>query len=263
MRGAQTGQTNVTAAGTQIQSVARASRILVFLARQGDGRTATETATALQIAVPTVYHLLNTLVAEGLVAKDSRRRYHLGPQIGLLSDAFRNELAPPEYLLGPLHRLSQSTGETVYLSAWRHGDIVVLACIEGDGPVRVRGPHIGMSGFAHARASGKLLLAFAPAAEREAYLRTHTLERLTPRTVVDPDKLAAELELTSRRGYALDVEEFREDVRCVAAPVLERGAVTAAYTISTPANRFRLRRAELIEAVQVAAASVSRGRPRA
>jgi DNA-binding IclR family transcriptional regulator len=118
-----------------------------------------------------------------------------------------------------------------------------------------------MSGFAHARASGKLLLAFATPAEREAYLRSHTLEPLTPRTVVDPKKLSAELDLASRRGYALDMEEFREDVRCVAAPVLQGEAAIAAYTISAPANRFRSRRAELVEAVLTAAASVSRSAP--
>jgi DNA-binding IclR family transcriptional regulator len=145
----------------------------------------------------------------------------------------------------------------VYLSAWRHGEVVVLACIEGNKPVRVHGPHIGMSGLAHARASGKLLLAFASPAEREAYLRTHPLEPLTPRTVVDPEKLSAELALAARRGYALDLEEFREDVRCVAAPILQGEEAIAAYTIAAPANRFRLRRTELVEAVLTAAASVS------
>jgi IclR family transcriptional regulator, acetate operon repressor len=253
----------VSAAGTRIRSVSRAARILDFLARQGEGRSATETAAALEIAVPTVYHLLNTLAAEGLVAKDSRRRYHLGPQIGLLSDAFRNELSPPEYLLARLHQLSESTGETVYLSAWRNGEVVVLACIEGNKPVRVHGPHIGMSGVAHARASGKLLLAFASPAEREAYLRNHPLERLTARTVVDPEKLAADLALAARRGYALDLEEFREDVRCVAAPILQGEEAIAAYTIAAPANRFRVRRAVLVDAVRAAAASVSISAPRA
>lgn len=231
--------------------------MLVYFAGEGDGATATETAAALGLPVPTAYHLLNTLAAEGFVVKDARRRYHLGPQVGVLADSFRNDLTPPEYLLAPLHELAETTGETVYLSAWRHGEIVVLACIEGDGPVRVRGPHIGMSGFAHARASGKLLLAFATPPEREAYLRSHTLERLTPRTLVDPAELAAELDAVAKRGYALDVEEFREDVRCVAAPIVEGGATTSAYTVSTPANRFRARRAELIEAVRSAAASVS------
>jgi DNA-binding IclR family transcriptional regulator len=62
--------------------------------------------------------------------------------------------------------------------------------------------------------------------------------------VVDPDKLSAELDLAARLGYALDLEEFREDVRCVAAPVLQAEMAIAAYTISAPANRFRLRRAD-------------------
>jgi IclR family acetate operon transcriptional repressor len=248
---------NSGTAGTQIRSVSRATRILALLARHGDGCTATEAAALLEIPVPTVHHLLSTLVAEGFVAKDSGRRYHLGPQVGVLADALRYQLTAPEYLLSPLRRLSQSTGETVYLSAWRHGEIVVLACIEGDAPVRVRGPHVGMSGFAHARASGKLLLAFANSVERETYLHAHRLEQLTARTVVDANELDAELQLIARRGYAVDEEEFREDVACVSAPIVEGGAVIAAYTISSPASRFRQRRADLVEAVQSAARSAA------
>jgi IclR family acetate operon transcriptional repressor len=57
--------------------------------------------------IATTYHLLNTLVSEGLLAKDSGRRYHLGPQIGVLADAFRRRLVPPEYLLVPLRELAQ------------------------------------------------------------------------------------------------------------------------------------------------------------
>src|SRR5207302_4231935 len=151
----------------------------------------------------------------------------------------------------------ESTGETVYLSAWRHGEVVVLACVEGNKPVRVQGPRMRMSGLAHARASGKLLLAFASPAEREAYLRNHPLEQSTPRTVVDPENLSAELDLAARRGYALDLEEFREDVRGVAAPILQGEEAIAAYTIAAPANRFRVRRAVLVDAVRTSAASVS------
>ena len=66
---------------TTIRSVARASRILVQLGEQPDGRTAKEVAVALELPLPTTYHLLGTLVAEGFVTKDSRRRYRLGPAL--------------------------------------------------------------------------------------------------------------------------------------------------------------------------------------
>ena len=119
---------------TTIRSVARASRILVHLGEQPEGRTAKEVADALSLPLPTAYHLLGTLVAEGLAAKDSRRRYRLGPALGPIADAFVRQFSPPEYLIAPLHRLADETGETAYVGAWRHDRIVVLASVEGGTP---------------------------------------------------------------------------------------------------------------------------------
>jgi IclR family transcriptional regulator, acetate operon repressor len=241
---------------TRIRSVARAAQILLFLGEQPDGRTAKETALALALPVPTAYHLLGTLVAEGLLAKDSRRRYHLGPKVGLLCDAFLRQVIPPEYLLGPLHELAETTGETAYVVGWRNDQIVVLASVEGRSAVRVSGLSVGFQGGAHARASGKALLAFAPPGLRESYLRANPLERLTARTIVDPAELRKELARIRKRGCAVDEEEFRDGVACAAAPVLAGGTAIAAYSISAPASRFRRGRRELVEAVLASAEGV-------
>jgi len=234
---------------TEIRSVARASRMLVHLGEHPEGRTAKEVADELGLALPTAYHLLGTLVAEGLLAKDSRRRYRLGPALGSIADAFVRQFSPPEYLVGPLHRLADETGETAYIGAWRHDRIVVLASVEGRNAVRVSGTHLGYVDFAHARASGKLLLAFAAEDVRSAYVALNPLVPVTPRTIVRPDEFQLELERIRLRGYAIDEEEFREGVACVAAPVLEHGYAVAAFSVSTPAERFRPRRAELTECV--------------
>ena len=191
---------------TTIRSVARASRILVQLGEQPDGRTAKEVAVALGLPLPTTYHLLGTLVAEGFVAKDSRRRYRLGPALGTIADAYVRQFSPPEYLIGPLHRLADETGETVYVVTWRHDRIVVLASVEGGSAVRVSGANLGYVESAHARASGKLLLAFASEEVRAAYLALNPLVPVTPRTIVQPDEFELELErirlarLRRRRG---------------------------------------------------------------
>ena len=237
---------------TTIRSVARASRILVHLGEQPEGRTAKEVADALSLPLPTAYHLLGTLVAEGLAAKDSRRRYRLGPALGPIADAFVRQFSPPEYLIAPLHRLADETGETAYVGAWRHDRIVVLASVEGGNAVRVSGAHLGYVESAHARASGKLLLAFASDEVRAAYLTLNPLVPVTPRTIVQPDEFELELERIRLRGYAVDEEEFREGVACVAAPVVESGNAVAAYSVSAPAERFGRRRAELIDCVLAA-----------
>jgi DNA-binding IclR family transcriptional regulator len=234
---------------TVIRSVARASRILVHLSQQPDGSTAKEVAVALALPLPTAYHLLGTLVAEGLVAKDSRRRYGLGPALGAISDSFLRQFSPPEYLVAPLHRLAHQTGETAYVVGWRHDRIVVLASVEGQNAVRVSGLHLGYIENAHARASGKLLLAYADDEMRSGYLALNPLVSVTPHTIVKADEFELELERTRLRGYAVDEEEFREGVACLAAPVLEGSRAVAAYSISAPAERFRQRRTELLEDV--------------
>jgi IclR family acetate operon transcriptional repressor len=242
----------------RIRSVSRAVEILLLVAER-EGQTAAELAQAAGLPRPTCYHLLNTLAAEGALSKNGRRRYYLGPAVGVLSDAFVSQLAPPEHLLAELHRLADTTGETTYASGWRNGEVVVLASVEGRQPIRVARLHRGFSGSAHARSSGKVLLALAAPAAREAYLDHHPLEALTRRTIVRREGLMLELGRIEERGYAVDEEEFEEGVACVSAPVLDNGKAWTAFTVSAPVERYRETRDELIRAVLAAARSASTG----
>ena len=234
---------------TVIRSVSRASQILVHLGEQQESRSAKEIAAALGLALPTAYHLLGTLVGEGLLTKDSGRQYQLGPALAAITDAYMRQFTPPDYLVGPLRRLAEVSGETAYVGCWRQNRLAVLASVEGRNAVRVSGVNIGFAGFGHARASGKVLLAFAPDALRETYLLENPLVAVTPRTIVEPGELRLELERARLVGFAVDEEEFREGVACVAAPLLESGYPVAAYSISAPVERFRRQRQELIDHV--------------
>jgi IclR family acetate operon transcriptional repressor len=242
---------------TRIQSVDRAARLLLWVTAQSDGATASEAARAIGLAVPTTYHLLNTLVASGLLAKDSRRRYGPGPKVAILAEAHLRTDRVPEYLLLPLRALAQSTGETAYLAGWRGREIRAQASVQGTSAVRVAEVERGPYRHAHARATGKLLLAFADEQLRTAYLDANPLERITERTVCDPHELEAELRRIREDGYAVDEEEFIPGVSCVAAPVLEDGIAVATYTVSAPADRFSSAREELLHAVLGAARSAS------
>jgi IclR family transcriptional regulator, acetate operon repressor len=242
---------------TQIRSVARAVQILLHLAQRGQPATAKETATALGLHVATTYHLLNTLVVEGMLTKDSSRRYQLGPNVGVLSDAFERQLSPPADLLSGLRRLAETSGETAYLSAWRQGDIVVLDSIEGSHAVRVGGLHRGTGGDAHARASGKLLLAHASPDTRESYLSSRELRAVTDHTITDAVQLEEEFNRIRDRGYSADEGEFLEGVACLSAPIFGSGVVIGAYTVSVPVARFTDSRQALVDAVVGAAGAVS------
>ncbi len=249
----------MSATATRIQSVTRAMRLLFLVADSEQGVTATEAARTLSVSVPTAHHLLGTLVAEGALARDSDRRYVMGPRIGVLCDAFTRDLRVPHYLAAPLRWIAEQTGETVYLTGWRRHLITILQCVDGVHAVRVAGLVPGVAVHAHARASGKVLLAHLAPDALGAYLESHPLVAVTDRTIVEPRDFANELKQVREQGFAVDVEEFASGVSCVSVPVLEgRQSVIAAYTISAPSDRYARHHEVLRETLLRAASSVSR-----
>lgn len=251
-----TGQGGAVPRHQTVRSVVKATQLLLCVAESNDGVTAAQAAAAIEIPLATAYHLLNTLLAEGMLSRDSARRYRLGPKIATLSLAYAKN-GPSEQLLRAVRQLAELTEETAYLSGWRDGQVVALATIEGSSAVRVGRVHAELRGCEHARASGKLMLAHLDADALEAYLATHQLESLTPYTIVDEQRLRTELDTIRHRGHAYDEDEFIEGVGCVSAPILEGETCVACLTISAPAERFRANRKQLTNAATSAAQAAS------
>ena len=240
-------EANDIVGGTRIQSVSRAARLLLAVASSDDGLTVKEVASRFDLSTPTAYHLLNTLVHERLLFKDRSKRYLLGPGASVIAGAYNRQNPIPERYSNALNVLAEESGETAYLSAWQNGAIAVLASVEGSHAVRVAGLTAGYSENVHARASGKLLLAFASHELRESVLRRTDLTAITPHTIVSRAELDREFELIREQDLAWDRQEFREGVECVSAPIRENGVVVACLTLSCPAERFALRKKDLVQ----------------
>jgi DNA-binding IclR family transcriptional regulator len=224
-------------------------------------RSVNRMAQELGTSVPTVYHLLNTLVDAKLLSRDEGRRYRFGMAMDVLSAAYAQQTVPPPELVAPLHWISETTGESAYLSAWRSGNPVVLAHLSGTHAVQVTDLRPGYRGAANARASGKVLLAFAEPADRERYLAAHPPARVTERTIVDPEMFARELEKVAEQGYATDVEEFAIGVACVAMPIWSNGVLLGSYTISAPVERYRRQQAHYLACLRKAVVMLDQNRP--
>jgi IclR family acetate operon transcriptional repressor len=242
---------------TRVHSVDRAARLLHLIASTPEHeRTVKELAAKMGTSLPSMYHLVNTLVDARLLTRDRRRLYHLGLGIGTLANAYYQQSQPPIELLDPLQAIIQATGETAYLGGLVRGELEVLAEMAGTRAVRVTDLKPGYRGAAHARASGKVLLAFSDPRERNRYLGAHPLQPLTAKTITDSAQLLAELDQVRRQGYATEVEEFTEGVACCAVPILDDGILLAAYTLAAPVERYRTSKDEYIAVLKAAAESV-------
>ena len=242
---------------TRVQSVERAARLLHLVASTPEHeRTVKDLAVKMGTSLPTMYHLVNTLVDARLLTRDRRRLYHLGLGIGTLANAYYQQSQAPPELLDPLESIIEATGETAYLGGLVRGELEVLAERAGTRAVRVTDVKPGYRGAVHARASGKVLLAFSEPEERNRYLGAQPLRALTPNTITDVTRLLAELDEVRRRGYATEVEEFTEGVACCAVPILDDGILLAAYTLAAPVERYRTSKDEYISVLKAAAESV-------
>lgn len=221
----------------RIQSAVRTISILLAVANSANGLKAKEIMDKLGLSRQVTYHLIHTLHGTGIIRKNDSNRYVLGLAAVSIAEGFSRQLAPPEHLARRVRSIVAATGETAHAGGWVDGEIVALATARGESPVGAAQIPPGYSGYAHARASGKLLLALVDPAVREAYLAKHRLEPRTMRTITDPEELMKEFERIRAQGYAVDNEEFHEGLQCLAVPVEGLGG-RFVLGISVPKGRF-------------------------
>jgi DNA-binding IclR family transcriptional regulator len=128
----------------------------------------------------------------------------------------------------------------------------VLAVARGTNAVQAAEVSQGHIGDAHARASGKLLLAYATPEVRQTYLDSRKLTRITPSTITSREALEREFEAIRERGYSEDDEEFALGLCCLAVP-LDGGYSPFALSLSAPRERFVEERDRYIETLRRAA----------
>ena len=88
---------------------------------------------------------------------------------------------------------------------------------------------------------GKVLLSGLAPEALDRYLASVRLQPYTPQTTTSRTRLKRELATVRKQGYALDVEEYAENLCCVSVPVRDphRGSIVAAISLAMPKLRFR------------------------
>src|SRR3954469_16757906 len=172
----------------RVQSVSRATAILTAVAASPKGLTAKEISEQLRLNLPTTYHLLRTLSDDAFLTRGTGRRYRLGLRVGTLAEGFARHLAPDERLVAAVDGLAEETGELSYLTVRRGEDVVLLTAAASRHAVRTAMPALGRLPDPHARATGKVALAWAPPEVLGAFLRV-PLRRCTENTITDPGQL--------------------------------------------------------------------------
>lgn len=232
------------------------SRVLSILGGFDAGHpslTLTEIAERAELTLPTAHRLVGELTAWGALRRTSRGRYVIGRRLwdlGLLAPVQTDlrDVASPF-----LQDLYGATLATVHLAVRDGALALYLDRVSGHASVPVVSK-VGSRLPLHATGVGKILLAHAPAAVRHEVL-TSRLQRFTPYTVIEPGRLASQLERVPQDGYATTTEEMTLGACSIAIPVSVGGRTVASLGMVVPDLSGRKR---LVPAMQVAAQGIAR-----
>jgi len=242
---------------SQVRSIRRAVQILETLGRNPSLSVA-ELCRFLRVPKSSIYEIISTLAADGLIEKDGGS-YRLGARLVELARPARQDRELTRAARPAIEKLRDELDETVQLTV-RDGDEILY--VEGSESSRQLRTFFDPGDRAplYCTALGKAILAFQQPADIRRVLRRKGLRSFTPRTLTVPARLLRDLERTAARGYSVDDMEHEEGVRCIGAPIRDRdGEVFASLSVSGPAHRVSPdREQEIARRVIAAAAEISR-----
>jgi DNA-binding IclR family transcriptional regulator len=219
----------------------RAFRVLDYVAEQADGCTPSQVVDALGLPKQTVHRIIAQLKLAGLLLREpGSQRIQLGARLTRFAENILMHGHASRERHAILQALVDDVGETCNLTALAGTHIVYIDRVETAWPLRVLlapGSHVPL----HATATGKLLLALLPKAQRERLLRVLPLRPMTPATIVDVRALRKEIEQTRRRRIGINRNEHLKGLIAVAVPVmLDRHRACAAVAVQAPVGRMTL-----------------------
>jgi DNA-binding IclR family transcriptional regulator len=227
-----------------IQSLERGVRIFQEMHRLGRPTTLNELAKLSSMPPSKAHRYCVSLIRTGLLRRDGRGLYGLGPFGFQLIDAEATLDHARALALEALPRLARVLGETLFLSAWGESGPRILRVADVDKPISIR-PSMRYDLPLHNSATGRVFAAYL-APERLEVLIAAELETFRRESKLSGNEIASRRRALSRqladvrrRGLARTTGERYPGLNSFAAPIFDhRGRVILALTSFGLAQAF-------------------------
>lgn len=222
-----------------VQTLERSLDILEVLAQAEEPLGVTEIGNRISLHKSTVHRILQTLCYRGYVDKEKEsERYHLGIKIVELGIRFLNDLEIRKVASSYLSELAKSLDEVVNLVLPDDGEVVYIDKTESSHVVSMQSK-VGRRAPMHCTAVGKAILSTYPEEEVLRIVEAKGMERQTPNTITEREKLLENLREIRESKIAVELEENEIGIICLGTPVFDySGQVIGAVSVSGPATRM-------------------------
>jgi len=231
--------------------------ILEATAGHPEGVSLNELASLVGLPKSTAHRLLKTLCTLGYTANCGSGTYRQTGMVKRLAlaanDPYWVSVADPV-----MRKLNKQTKETINLGILRFEKVFYLHVIETAQTLR-RAVSAQMSDPCFSTALGRAIVAFLPTERQDFLLRHATIERRTPKTVVEESEIKKILKKVAKARFAIEEDQTDLGVTCIGAPVFDSEGVVAAISLSAPAVRIgdAAKRKEWVELMLEGAKSIS------
>jgi DNA-binding IclR family transcriptional regulator len=192
-----------------------------------------ELADRLGLTRSTTHRLASALVDRRYLRFVPRSGYSLGPKLLELGFRVRDELDLPRVAAPQLERLALLTEDTVHLGVLDRGRVQYLDKITGKRRINISS-RVGELQPVHSTGLGKALILDHDEESWENFFRAENSSQRTPEALA---KWLERMRTYAQTGYAFDLEENEDQIRCVAAPIRDvAGRIIAAISVSSAAQ---------------------------
>ncbi|MGJ4885746.1 IclR family transcriptional regulator [Bradyrhizobium sp. HKCCYLRH3059] len=222
-----------------VQSVGRALQILEILAEDDEGYRLSDLAVRAGLSTSTVHRLLTTLEKRRFVQFDRMEsKWHVGAQSFAVGATFTRRRNFVALAIPYLRRLRDQSRETANLAVVDDESLMVLLRLDSREIMRSL-TKVGGRLAMVASGMGKAVLATYSDDDVNGIIHRQGMPRLTEKSIIRASDLFRELETIRRQGYAVDDEEARLGLRCIAAVVHDScREPVAAISVSGLASRL-------------------------
>lgn len=222
---AKAGEVEAGSSSGMVQSLQRGVQILDMVVQAREPLRLADIARELDMDRTSAFRLLQTLERSSLVAKDPQRKsYTAGGRLLQWASTIGQDVNLVGTARPYLEQLVTRTNESGHFGVLSKDRALLLDYIGSRGTIVVQN-RVGVFEPLHCTALGKALLAFQPAARREALVKAMRFERHTDSTIVDRNQFEQVIGRVRKEGVAYDEGEYNSVLYCVAAPVIGRDGV--------------------------------------
>lgn len=223
-----------------IQVIARAAAILRVLKDDPNGLSLAQIADRVGLPRSTVQRIAGALATERLVMSEPNGSgLRLGPEIGLLADAARYDIA--ERCRPVLTELAQETGETTDLAVLRGTGLLFLDQVPGRHRLRAVS-FVGEVFPLTTTANGRACLALMSEARARKLIEN---EWKRSGTGGDIEKMLVSLRTIRDDGLAYDLDEHSDGISAIGFAFIDWNGNHVAISVPVPSTRFEETKAKI------------------